>query len=353
MNRALLVAVAAAAMAVGAGTVANAATADQGRAASMTGVRVGPASSLVTAENERGDVTGAYDGWNRAFVWHKGVFTDLGLLSGTSSAYSTAINDSGDVVGYGLSSTVYVYEGFEWHDGKLTALPSLGGSSYPAAIDDKGEIAGTAADGNGGSHAVIWQNGKLTVLPGLGGTDDGVGRMNQAGQIIGYSGGDAVLWTDGKPTDLGVGYAEALNNRGQVILEYTDGSGVVDYFLYDHGRKTALPAGDVASALNDEGQIIGSYTPAGASTQHGFVWRDGKQTDLGAGVSPAAINDRGQILVDTDDNGVYGAEILGHGHSITLTTPDGPSATAGLLTQNGFVAGTDEATAGAMEWDVR
>jgi probable HAF family extracellular repeat protein len=339
-------------------TVASAATA-KGSTTSVAGVQVGPQSSWPTGLDNRGDVVGAYSAASgtRGYVWRGGVYTDLGVLNGGNYTYATSVNDSGNVVGYsGDFAASTGVQAFEWHDGTITELAGLGGNSFASQINDSGLIDGAAATSSGQSYAVLWRDGKLTELPGLGGTYSGPIAMNEAGQVAGYSATasgneDAVLWTNGEITDLGPGQVIALNDRGQVLVQVSPVSGPAYVFLWDHGKKTELPAGATANDLNDEGQVVGNYTPAGATTQDGFVWQGGALTDLGA-ENPVAINDRGQILAVTDDNGLFDTVVLDHGVTITLTPTSGTSATPALISDSGWVAGTTEATATATAWQL-
>ena len=359
MNRVLLVIGAAAAVAVGASTVASAATARQS-STSVTGVQVGPSSSWTTGLDNRGDVVGAYTtaGGTRGFVWHDGAFADLGVLGGGDYTYATSVNDGGTVVGYsGDFAAATGVQAFTWRNGTMTELAGLGGNSFASQINDSGLIDGSAATASGQAYAVLWRDGRLTELPGLGGTYSGPIAMNAAGQVAGYSatasgGEDAVLWTNGEITDLGPGQVIALNGRGEVLVQVSPVSGPAYTFLWDDGTKIDLPAGASANDVNDQGQVVGTYTPAGATTQDGYVWQHGTLTDLGT-EDPVAINDRGQILALTDDNGLYDSVVLDHGVTITLTPTSGTSATPAFISDGGWVAGTTEANASATVWQLR
>jgi uncharacterized membrane protein len=60
------------------------------------------------------------------------------------------------------------------------------------AVNDGGE-----AVGKGDRHAWLWRDGRLTTLPALPGRDAGPSQalaINDAGQIVGSSGGRAVMW---------------------------------------------------------------------------------------------------------------------------------------------------------------
>lgn len=103
--------------------------------------------------NNRGDVllrAGSF------YVWRKGVFTKLPDFP---FGWAYAINDRGDVA---CTQNVQVNGAWEtracvWQDGKITALPTLGGStSIPRAINNSGDLAGVSTDAEGVPHAVVW-----------------------------------------------------------------------------------------------------------------------------------------------------------------------------------------------------
>jgi probable HAF family extracellular repeat protein len=128
MNRALLVVATAAAMAVGASTVASAATAKQGTR-SVAGVQVGQRSSWPTGVDNRGEVVGAYNtaSGTRGYVWRSGVFTDLGVLNGGGYTYATSVNDGDEVVGYsGNFAASSGVQAFEWANGGCRAASRRG-----------------------------------------------------------------------------------------------------------------------------------------------------------------------------------------------------------------------------------
>ena len=96
-------------------------------------------SSRAWAINNRGQVVGESTtdtGERHAFLWEKGVMTDLGTLGGEEST-ALGINDRGQVVGYGPTTTAR-YHAFLWEKGVMTDLGTLGGDSRAYAITTAG-----------------------------------------------------------------------------------------------------------------------------------------------------------------------------------------------------------------------
>lgn len=106
--------------------------------------------------------------------------------------------------------------------------------------------------------------------------------INDFGQVVGGdSSGHAYLWENGTKTDLGLGFAYAINNSGQILINKGD-----EAFLYDNGIMTELPdlGGGATEGfdMNDSGQIIGmSYVTPPTGTIGGrqaFLYENGTMT---------------------------------------------------------------------------
>jgi probable HAF family extracellular repeat protein len=199
--------------------------------------------------------------------------------------------------------------------GKQPGWPA-GGS--PVAINDAGQIAGTAPAKGGGQQAFVWQQGRMTSLGTLGGKDSSVSAMNNRGQVIGFSttksGANHVfVWQAGKMTDLGSLGAKgapsvaALNDALQIVGSIPVKGGRPHAFLWQRGKLTdlgTLPGGSEsrAAGINAKGQVVG-YSTSKSGGSHVVLWQNGKLRDLGTlpgGVETSAtgINDKGQIIGD-------------------------------------------------------
>jgi probable HAF family extracellular repeat protein len=119
-----------------------------------------------------------------------------------------------------------------------------------------------------------------------------------------------------KLTDLGTPegrqcFASDLNNRGQAVgtiqrFETSFPFHVSHAFLWDSGRLIDLGSlgGDWSTsiAINDRGQVVGGSATPDFGGEHAFLWEAGRMTDLGAprGSSRAfAINNRGQVALSS------------------------------------------------------
>lgn len=278
--------------------------------------------------NDLGQVVGlsvAADGQAHAFVWHRGVLTDLGMPGEHSSARAINergvvvgrsqdravmwrngamtvlvdrteagpadamdINDRNEVIGVRYLPTSYMYgQGFLWRNGRAVDLPGIGGDTYPVKINNRGEVVGFVVSSDlAATDAALWRNGQLTVIRPTGATVSMAHDINERGQVIGSmrmtSGSwHHFLWDRGVITDLGTLNTIGINNRGEIAGNFEDAPPV----RWRRGTTTALPSlgveGDSqAFAINNAGAVAGhTGAPDG---RHGVVWTGtGRVFDLG------------------------------------------------------------------------
>lgn len=231
-----------------------------------------------------------------------------------------AVNDRGQIVGRGMVSGSY--HAFLREDGEMIDLGTLGGrQSRPMDINNQTQIVGDLDDAE---HAFLWEDGELTDLGTL--TVDraceydtcSASAINIEGQIVGgcdyvLDQGRAFLWEDGELTDLGtlggdLSEATAINDEGQIVGLSTAVPGHASQqahaFLWTDGEMIDLGTlggmFSAATAINERGQVVGFSETAGGAL-HAFLWADGEMTDLGA-LEPdsnsfaADINDEGEIV---------------------------------------------------------
>jgi probable HAF family extracellular repeat protein len=202
---------------------------------------LGGGSSQANDISATGQVVGISDlkaPKSHAFLWSNGSMTDLGTLKGDKNSDATAINDTGQVVGYSFSSGKknVTTHAFLWSNGSMTDLGTLGGSdSYAFGINATGQVVGYSATGSGMLDAFLWSNGSMTDLGTLGGTNSVAEGINAAGQVVGFSitasgATDAFLWANGTMTDLNtlvsvpgvtLSGAVGINDSGQIACTGT------------------------------------------------------------------------------------------------------------------------------------
>ncbi|MCP4245584.1 MAG: hypothetical protein GY778_00905 [bacterium] len=246
-------------------------------------------------------------------------------------SFGVAVNASGQVAGYSyrLEGTFLYPRAFRYTDGVgLEGLGTLGGDSSSArAINDAGQVVGTSRiiPGQNTMRAFRYTDGVGMVDLGTLGTGSVTQAyyINNAGQVVGGSGGLAFRYTDGVGMeDLGNlggagATATAINSAGDVVgyaftgetddfgqelvhaFLYTDASGMIDLGV--------LPGDEhsFADYINDAGHVLG-WTLSSQYERTDFIWtpQSGMREllplmDLGGewvGCQPTGINARGQIV---------------------------------------------------------
>ncbi len=308
---------------------------------------LGGGASEATAINNLGQVVGdskTSSGQEHAFLYSNGAMTDLGNSGASSYAYG--VNDSGQVAGYSIASSVI--HAFRYSDGKMTDLGTLGGDySFGYAINKSGDVVGYSADANGTPEAFVSDGSTMTNLKGLGTDDQGnsLGSyaygINQSGQIVGYAGvsndggntvtDHAFIDSGGVMTDLGAGDASTalgINNAGQVIGVWKSA-----YYIESNGVFTTLSA--LPAGINDNGDVVG-YTQGSNSQSAPYLYTQGKTVDLNS-LLPAnsgwtltnatAINNHDQIVGVGTYQGKQEAYMLTLNASPTSTPTPTPTPT--------------------------
>jgi probable HAF family extracellular repeat protein len=236
------------------------------------------------------------------FLWNNGKLSALPLLGG-NNGFATGINNTGLAVGWAetavhdptcVAPQVLQFLAVAWSGPGSTAraLPALAGDSDSAAtaVNDAGEIVGisgscdVAVGAFSARHAVLWVNGRAVRLPTLGGAGWNTPMaINSAGVIVGFV--DA-------PGDVVGG---VLTPDFQAVL-WADG-GIFNLHTLS-GDTTAE-----ATGINDFNQVVGTSFSASGNSRV-FLWQGGHMYDLNALAQPDAplyligsgdINDRGEI----------------------------------------------------------
>ncbi len=196
----------------------------------------------------------------------------------------------------------------------VTRMPAVPGelASVAHAVNDSGTVVGySVSSGQANQRATIWSNGAATVLgtPSYSEAND----INNAGMVVGFAGpgpgqqGGAFLY-DGKDIlSLGTlggasSNALALNNHNVVVgFSATNDVGRNAPFIYSQGVMTEIGGGvdGMALDINDSGTVVGNTSRFG-----GFVYVNGEFSLLSELVDKrngwyveqaSAVNDAGQI----------------------------------------------------------
>lgn len=217
----------------------------------------------------------------------------------------------------------------------MTDIGTLGGSfSFPASINDSGQIAGTSlltGDpidpflGVPTVHAFRYSGGGLSDLGTLGGSYSTAAGINNSGQVCGVSplaNGEnrGFLYSNGVMSDIGtlggrISYTNGINNNGLVVGQAgITGNSAGHAFIYNSvtGARTDLGTlggfNSQAIAINDAGQVVGDswltgnpLSPDGSRISHAFLYNGGSLTDLDVlpgdlSSSASGINAAGQVI---------------------------------------------------------
>jgi probable HAF family extracellular repeat protein len=230
---------------------------------------------------------------------------DLGTLGGIESL-GVGINRAGDMTGWLTLSSSGTPRAFMHVGGVVRMLGDLGGSSYGHAINDVGQVTGTASVAGGSSHAFLYADGVMRDLGTLGGPNSEGSSINANGDVTGWakraedSSYRAFLFTRGEMYGLnalviaGLGgftlfAAPGINDNGQIAASgcdaetcrvfrldvVTDTPQAIEYHhaTFDHYFLTALPDeiakldSGIISGWVRTGQSFGVYVEASKATK--------------------------------------------------------------------------------------
>jgi probable HAF family extracellular repeat protein len=321
-----------------------------------------------SAINNQGWVAGYVTrstGARHAALWRNRVVSDLGTLGGRNSSvhWPGLSNNSRIVVGISqtairdtlgedwscsafLPASDSTCVGFYYAEGRMRALPTLGGDhGFAAGVNNKGQIVGWAetavrdstcnAPQKLGFKAVLWEpfRGRMRPLsPYPGHSASAATAINEKGQAVGisgdcdvavgrYSAKRAVLWEkDGSVIDIGNLGADSWHtpmaiSENSAVVGFsvppgdTSGAFVPHAFLWTRQggiQNLGKLTGDSTSqalGINSRRQIVGVSTSA-VGISRAFLWENGVMMNLNDLVSPEFpdslasaqhINDAGRI----------------------------------------------------------
>ena len=239
-------------------------------------------SSTALAINDKGQVLGRWTtrgGQVRGYIYELGRMRDIGVIGGKITAW-TDINNAGYVTASAGGN------GFlRAPNGTLTRLGHLPGDdpafapiTEPRALNNKNQITGASGSGTPIDplfHGFLWTRGRMIDLGSLGDVPIFGQAINDRGQIAGtaslesgpsrvaflYSGGRMVA-IDNRPGSASpYSTGDGINNHGHVV-GYSDHLGgyvwrgkrmqsLLDLIDPKHGWQILYPR-----AINDAGQIV-------------------------------------------------------------------------------------------------
>jgi probable HAF family extracellular repeat protein len=235
----------------------------------------------------------------RAFLWDENNgMQDLGTLGTGNDAFAVFINARGQVAGFSYTNTTpNVTTGLPTLDPVLwdkengmQDLGTLGGTiGNPTALNNRGEVIGVSnLSGDQSSDPFLWEHGNLLDLytSTSGGNPLTADAINDAGEIVGTAAfpngsSDAYLWKKGVATDLGHlegdcgSRAWAINSQSQIAGISLPCTGIEGRaFLWETGSmvdlNSLIPPGSSLKllfpmAINDRGEIAGVGLPPGCT----------------------------------------------------------------------------------------
>ena len=159
----------------------------------------GPYSSA-TAINNTGQIGGTsrgagfYSDSTVAVIYENEQLVNLGTSPDVPRRFNTvtAINDFGQAVVFGTIPGTQIGYLYDYNSNSWTNLGSLGGDTYPSAINNRGVIVGSGKINSTSSlfHGFVWQDGVIRrlndlLIPGTGFDVRNAYSINDTGQIVG------------------------------------------------------------------------------------------------------------------------------------------------------------------------
>jgi probable HAF family extracellular repeat protein len=344
---------------------------------------IGNANNMARALNISGQVVGSFkdaNGNDRAYIFQNNQMTDLNTLIPSTSGWvvrvAQAINDTGQIVGYGTI-------GGETHAFMMTPIPSTYNvTEIPLIYDtnnldanwirinNRGQVVGQSPQG----RAAVWDMGNNLLTELTNGWSHAT-DINDWGEIVG-SNGRAFYYANGLMTDLGTlggagSIARGINYAGQIVG--TSPAAVKDRAFITTPNSvsmTALPlppglyTHSGAGAINNSGQVVGQafYNSQGMSVSSAFFWTatSGSIILPSAGNSAQAldINNAGQAVGSSQFGGqqyehacIWTKDNSGQWR-ITDLEPSfaSPSSVAWAINNLGQIVGYSSNSGGAFLW---
>jgi probable HAF family extracellular repeat protein len=280
-------------------------------------------------------------------------------VPGTIGGQAIGINNSGQIIG-AMSVDTLVSVAVIWTNGTPAVLPgpdSQHVTTWPAALNDAGQVVGVARDRDGGDdEPIVWNGLTPTVLGAVPecSLSEPAG-INDNGLIVGGTScnpadAGAVAWIGTTPTLLPAvksthapgGIALAVNHAGLIVGSAINAAG--DFHAAAWANRVLTDLGTLktgsassASAVNSQGITVGKSDTTNYLGQHAALWSHvgGAPFDLNELISTAdaeafdlleatGINDSCAIVVNGLDRKTKADEAL------LLTLNDSSMCVAGM-----------------------
>jgi uncharacterized membrane protein len=260
--------------------------------------------------NNSGEVVGwgfDYDaGLHRGFLYSGGTYTILLPTDAPVNwidAWGTAVNNSGDVVGYGQYQNPPgsgQMSGFLYSGGTYTEIRPPGSTAAEASgIDDNGDVVGNGYGypSSGQNSGFLYSGGNWSPLLPSGWEEAYATAINNSGEVVGwgYQTGspyqeigflyiiDEGEYIEIRPPDWYSANALGINDMGEVVGFGNDGSGYLKSFIYSGGTEGTYTILEdkhwdhlKAYGINNMGDVVGiveknSSKPDSPNTVRGFI----------------------------------------------------------------------------------
>ena len=232
--------------------------------------------------NSAGQAVGWHGDYTTGIVVDaSGSVRELTSYPGYGGSCGLAINDAGQVVGSSGDSAVL------WQPDGTPVMIAAGAPGLDAearAISDNGLILYTTQAFGAGqlreTTSYVWKPDgsvqQLAEISAFDGAAYSLRAINDSGQVVGTSGGHAILWNpDGSiAADLGEGTACDINNLGQIVGTLNGEAVMWDSDL----SVTYLPGigsdtGAMVRSINDDGLIAGTIYDSNTGVRTAVLWQ--------------------------------------------------------------------------------
>ena len=227
--------------------------------------------------NDQGDLVGSYSEVMPRGPYHASLRTAAGVWSPFdfpgNETDGRAINTQGDIVGIYNAGYGTPDHGFLKVGDNYTSIDYPGASlTYVFGLNDARWVTGTYRDGQGLLKGFVWKDGVYTAITYPGATETYIGGINNANAMVGWKveGGkvSGFVATAGKFRPVLVTFANAANTRaraindlGQIVGTYTAPDCVVGCSFVATPSPAVLPTCDQALGLSyANGTLNTSFT---------------------------------------------------------------------------------------------